>query len=88
MKKFMMRSYADNRFMEKGVQLQNIAQSFHEAQRNYNNSCMLCCTKGVGAVVCAHCPIRDAFLCNADLFFRSELTKDDKRYVEKERELL
>ena len=80
-------SYADNRFMNKGVEMQMDANCWSEAKRNYEYSCMLCCSKGVGAVQCAHCPIREAVLMNAQIF-DGKLTKQDRRWVEEERRLL
>ena len=83
----MLRSYADNRFMQMGVIMQMNSNSWDEAKQNYIHSCQLCCTKGVGAVQCAHCPIRNAMLSNATIF-RYKLTEKDKKWVRKERELL
>ena len=83
----MLRSYADNRFMDIGVMQQMDANSWREAKTRYENSCALCCTKGVGAVQCAHCRIRNAMLSNATIF-RHKLTEQDKKWVRKERELL
>ena len=81
------RNYADNRFMQMGVIQQMNANSWEEARSRYENSCMMCCTRGVGAVECAHCPIREAMLSNATIF-RFKLTEKDKKWVAKERELL
>lgn len=83
---FVRREYADNRFMEKGVELQMNAQNWWQAKKSYNYSCMLCCTKGCGAVQCAHCPIREAMLTNA-IIFRKKMPKQEKEWVQKERDL-
>ena len=78
--------YSDNRFERMGVEQQMDANSWAEAKQAYENACMLCCTKGCGAMQCAHCKIREAMLTNARIF-RRKLTEDDKEWVEKEREL-
>jgi len=80
------RGYKDNRFEQKGVELQMDANSWWQAKRSYNYSCMLCCTMGVGAVQCAHCPIREAMLTNA-VIFRKRMPRQELEWVEKEREL-
>lgn len=80
-------SYADNRFQQIGVQKQMNANSWETAKSEYENSCQLCCTRGVGAVECAHCKIREAMLTNA-LVFRYKMSEKDKKWVRKERELL
>lgn len=81
------REYADNRFMDKGVELQMNANSWWEAKKAYNYSCMLCCTRGCGAMKCASCPIRQAMLTNAKIF-NSKMPKQEKRWVLEEAELL
>lgn len=78
--------YKDNRFEQKGVELQMDSNSWWEAKRNYNYSCMLCCTRNVGATRCANCPIREAMLTNAHIF-RKRMPKQELEWVEKEREL-
>ena len=78
--------YSDNRFERMGVEQQMDANSWTAAKQAFENACMLCCTKGCGAIQCAHCKIRDAMLENA-MIFRKKLTEDDKEWVEKEREL-
>lgn len=78
--------YSDNRFEQMGVEMQMNANSFDAAKHDYELSCMLCCTRGCGAIQCAHCRIREAMLTNARIF-RKKLTEDDKEWVEKEREL-
>lgn len=83
---FTHRDYADNRFMEKGVELQMNANNWWQAKKSYNYSCMLCCTRNVGAVQCAHCPIREAMLTNA-IIFRKKMPKQEKEWVQKERDL-
>ena len=79
--------YSSNRFMEKGVELQMNANSWWDAKKAYNYSCMLCCTKGCGAIKCAHCPIRGAMLTNAGIF-KEKMPKQELEWVEKERQLL
>lgn len=81
------REYADNRFMDKGVELQMNANSWWEAKKAYNYSCMLCCATGCGAMKCASCPIRQAMLTNAGIF-KDKMPKQEKRWVMKEVELL
>lgn len=78
--------YKDSRFEQKGVELQMDSNNWWQAKRNYNYSCMLCCTRGVGATQCAHCPIREAMLTNA-MIFRKKMPKQEWTWVEKEREL-
>lgn len=79
--------YSDDRFEKMGVELQMDSNSFEAAKRNYELSCMLCCSKGCGAIQCAHCRIREAMLTNARIF-RKKMSDKDKEWVEKERELL
>lgn len=74
-------------FMDKGVQLQMDSNSWWQAKRNYLYSCMLCCSRGVGACKCANCPIREAMLTNAEIFER-KMPKQEKDWVQKEKELL
>ena len=81
------KTYADNRFMEKGVELQMNSNSYWEAKRNYEYSCMLCCTRNVGACECAHCPIREAMLTNAEKIFWKKIPKQEYEWIRKEREL-
>lgn len=78
--------YSDNRFERMGVEQQMDANSWTAAKQAFENACMLCCTKGCGAVQCAHCKIRDAMLANV-MIFRKKLTEDDKEWVKKEQEL-
>lgn len=80
------RDYKDSRFEQKGVELQMDSNSWWQAKRNYEYSCMLCCTKGVGATQCANCPIREAMLTNA-VIFRKRMPKQELEWVNKEREL-
>lgn len=82
------KSYSYSRFQEKGVELQNGAQNWWEAKRLYNNSCMLCCmTNRPGASDCFACPIREAMLSNAQIFWK-KMPKQEYEWVEKERRLL
>jgi len=80
------KEYRDNRFEQKGVELQMDSNNWWQAKRNYEYSCMLCCTRGVGATQCAHCPIREAMLTNAMIFLK-KMPKQEIEWVEKEREL-
>ena len=81
------RDYKDNRFEQKGVELQMNANNWWQAKRSYIYSCMLCCTTGVGgAMKCAQCPIRAAMLNNA-MIFRKRMPKQELEWVEQEREL-
>ena len=81
------RDYKDNRFEKKGIELQMDANSWWQAKRSYNYSCMLCCTKNVGALKCTTCGIREAMLCNAKIF-EKRMPRQEKEWVQKERELL
>ena len=81
------RSWAGNRFMEKGVELQERAINWRAAVQNYEYSCMLCCTRNIGATDCATCPIRQAMLNNADTMWKS-IPKEDYQWIENERKLL
>lgn len=82
------RDFSENRFMKKGVEMQMDANSWWEAKRAYNYSCMLCCHTGAtGGVKCAQCPIREAMLTNAGIF-EKKMPKQEKVWVERERELL
>lgn len=78
--------YSDNRFEQMGVALQMDANSWQAAKQAYEQTCLLCCSKGVGAIQCAMCPIRGAMLENAHVF-RKKLTEADKEFIEKEKEL-
>lgn len=80
------KDYKDNRFEQKGVELQMDANSWWQAKKRYNYSCMLCCTRGVGATQCARCPIREAMLTNAKIFIK-KMPRQELEWVEKEREL-
>lgn len=81
------RDYASNRFMNKGVDLQMTATNWWEAKKLYNYSCMLCASRGIGAVNCASCPIRSAMLTNA-LRYWDKMPKQEKKFVEREQRLL
>ena len=81
------RSWASNRFMEKGVELQIRAINWHAVVQNYEYSCMLCCTRNIGATDCATCPIRQAMLNNADRMWKS-IPSEDYKWIEEERRLL
>lgn len=87
MKGYNGQTYADRRFMDAGVEMQMNANNYWSAKNSFERSCQLCCTKGVGAIKCATCPIREAFLTNARIFW-PKIPKQERRYVEKERELL
>lgn len=84
---FGLKDYADERFEKTGVIMQMNANSFDVAKERYNQCCLLCCTKECGAVKCASCKIREAFLANAKLIFWSKLSKQDKEWVNSEEEL-
>ncbi len=81
------KNFADDRFEKTGVVMQMNANSWESAREKYNECCLLCCTKEVGAVKCAGCKIREAFLSNAKLIFWSKLSKQDKEWVDSEEEL-
>lgn len=85
---FGLQNYADTRFEKMGVHMQMDANSWEAAKSQYEKCCLLCCTKEVGAMQCASCKIREAFLLNAELIFRSKLTTEDRDWVKKEKELL
>lgn len=81
------RSYSYNRFQEKGVELQKDAKNWWEAKRDYNKSCLLCCmTNRPGATECSTCPIREAMLENAEVYWKS-MPLQEYAWVEKERQL-
>lgn len=84
---FGIKNFADDRFEKTGVIMQMNANSFEAAREKYNECCLLCCTKEVGAVKCTGCRIREAFLTNAKLIFWSKLSKRDKEWVISEEEL-
>lgn len=84
---FGLQNYADTRFEKTGVIMQMDANSWESAKERYNQCCLLCCTQEVGAVKCANCKIRNAFLMNAELIFKGRLTPQDKEWVKAEREL-
>lgn len=86
MERLINNDYSDDRFEKMGVELQMDSNSFEAAKRNYELSCMMCCSKGCGAIMCSHCRIREALLVNGRIF-RKKLTDDDKEWLEKEREL-
>lgn len=81
------RSWASNRFIEKGVELQENAMSWYGAKQSYEYSCMLCCTRNIGATECAACPIREALLENVETMWK-HIPKKDYEWIEKERLLL
>lgn len=85
---FGLKNYADNRFEKTGVHMQMDANSWETAKEKYEQCCLLCCTKEVGAIKCAGCKIREAFLLNAELIFQSKLTAEDRDWIKKEKELL
>lgn len=87
MKGFNKQTYADRRFMDIGVEMQMDANNWWAAKHAFERSCMLCCAKGVGAIQCATCPIREAMLTNARIF-SPKMPKQEKKWVEKERLLL
>lgn len=80
-------NYGQNRFAQKGVELQMNAINYWKAKKSYSYSCMLCCSHGVGAIECAHCPIREAFLTNCEIF-KDYIPKSEEDFIQKERELL
>jgi len=84
---FDLKEYADTRFEKIGVNMQMDANSWETAKERYNQCCLLCCTKEVGAMQCAGCKIREAFLVNAELIFRSKLTEQDRKWLKTEKEL-
>ena len=81
------RDYSDHRFEQKGVELQMDSNSWWQAKRNFNYSCMLCCTRGVGVSKCANCPIREAMLTNAQIFWK-KMPRQERKWVMNEKELL
>ena len=81
------RSWSGNRFLDKGVDLQKRATNWQGVVRSYEYSCMLCCTRNIGATDCASCPIRQAMLDNADDMWKS-IPKEDYEWIERERNLL
>ena len=83
----LVRNYSDHRFEQKGVKLQMDANNWWQAKRSFNYSCMLCCSRHVGAIKCASCPIREAMLTNAQIF-RKRMPKQELEWVQKEKELL
>lgn len=84
---FGIKDYADNRFEKTGVVMQMNANSWEAAKDKYNECCLLCCTREVGAVKCASCAIREAFLTNAKVLFWNKMSKADKEWVNSEEEL-
>ena len=81
------KSYADTRFQRIGAEKQMNANDYETAKNSFQYSCELCCTKGhCGAVQCVQCPIRGAFLTNASIFW-NDLSKQEKDWVLKEKEL-
>ena len=81
------KSYASTRFFEKGVNLQNGARNWWDAKQSYIKSCMMCCMSNrPGATDCAGCPIREAMLDNAKLFWKG-MPKQEYLWVERERDL-
>ena len=81
------RSWASNRFLDKGVSLQIDAISWYAAKHSYEYSCMLCCTRNIGATECASCPIRQAMLNNVEIMWKA-IPKTDYEWIDKERNLL
>jgi hypothetical protein len=81
------KNFADDRFEKTGVIMQMDANSWEAAKERYNECCLLCCTKEVGAVKCTSCKIREAFLTNAKLVFWNKLSKMDREWVNSEEEL-
>lgn len=73
------------RFNEIGVEFQMNANNWWTAKRNYMHSCMLCVMRPDHSD-CAHCPIREAMLTNAQIF-KDRMPKQERYWVEKEREL-
>lgn len=84
---FDLKGYADNRFEKTGVVMQMDANSFEAAKERYNQCCLLCCTKEAGALKCANCKIREAFLTNCELIFWVRIPKADKEWIMEEKEL-
>lgn len=80
-------TYGDNRFMRMGTEMQMNANNWWTAKYRFERSCMLCCTKGVGAVQCVQCPIREALLTNASVFWK-KMPKQEHEWVKQEKELL
>lgn len=85
---FDLKNFADARFEKIGVTLQMNANSWEAAKEQYNQCCLLCCTREVGAVKCACCKIREAFLVNAEVVFRNKINRDDREWIQSEKELL
>ena len=81
------KDYADHRFEQKGIELQMDSNSWWAAKRNFNYSCMLCCTRGISATRCTNCPIREAMLVNAEIFWK-KMPRQEKEWVMNEKELL
>lgn len=79
--------YSDRKFERIGVTRQYDANNFVQAKHDFMRSCELCCTTGVGgAMKCASCPIRSAFLDNGNIFW-NKLSDTDKAFVQEERDL-
>lgn len=85
---FGFKEYADDRFEKTGVVKQMDANSYEAAKERYTDCCLLCCTKQVGALKCAECKIRQAFLTNAKVIFWNRISKAEKEWVNSEEELL
>lgn len=81
------KKYATTRFFDKGVELQHDAASWWDAKRQYQHSCMLCCMSNrPGVTDCSACPIREAMLSNAQIFWH-KMPKQEYAWVEQERRL-
>lgn len=80
-------TYGEHRFYRMGTDMQNGATNYWTAKHRFERSCMLCCTKSVGALECAVCPIREAFLANASAFWKG-IPKQEKEWIQAEKELL
>lgn len=75
----------NNKFQEKGVELQETAPTFKSAIKRFDASCIKCCMRNVEGRndPCATCPIREALLANAAKW-RTTNDKDDIWYIELE----
>ena len=81
--------YANNRFMERGVELQMGCFTYWYAKKQYMHSCMICCSQGKGgATKCATCPIRAAFLANCEVFDNRIPKEEKENFIQREKDLL
>lgn len=80
-------TYGEHRFYKMGTDMQINATNYWTAKHRFERSCMLCCSKSVGALECVVCPIREAFLNNASAFW-DRIPKQEKDWVNQEKKLL